>query len=687
MVNYVHLKLIRRNLKQVILDGVQLSRVCTFPASLEPVQGQLLKAELSTAEKFLNWTSSHSIFLTDKTIDVRWNEYLNKEKRPPAPVSDAEAERIWRAYDPETPLDVMREIVRNGSVEDKQRVAQNPSIHGEFLDELAGDESELVREIAARHPSMLPTTLARLSEDNDGDVRCAVARHPSTQVEIVRFLSKDANNGVRDEIAGRPDLPLDVIESLSNDPNKGTRTVIASNSATPGLILARLADDEDGTVRWYVAQNQKTTQSAIKKLRNDPDESIRRYAAKNPGTPDDSVKAGDVLYMELQRSMNTVEEWIAKQFPAGEKFAAPNVSGVVQPDITWDNGAPRVELRDSDGNKHFLNPFLTTLTRDGEAAQEISNGIMQLEKHHDQVGYYRSLVFEHVGMWQIEPDSKVGRMISVLISVCERGAPFLDPRDAKRHLWFLNHLTQFKVPTYQDGNGRAMIPAIEIGVTNIGSLLDRWVMSFFEEGYTGLHPHYALDTAEFVRALLFGYEHCGTKNAAGEREEGWKIEPLLDEKQRRGERGPDKRFKRDFTMSIDLTVRATVPQNTTVLNKWKNEVLLTDGDEFELVVTRCHLSESLDDQSSLAVKETAPKKPTIVLGTKFQLFGRFRVNVPNSPRNQSGPLFALPPQWITHEVVSEGYGKEPRLIPVPTWELEAPAAGNTLKVILGGRQG
>jgi hypothetical protein len=118
----------------------------------------------------------------------------------------------------------------------------------------------------------------------------------------------------------------------------------------------------------------------------------------------------------------------------------------------------------------------------------------------------------------------------------------------------------------------------------------------------------------------------------------------------------------EFSDHINLTVAAIVPEKITVSNS--REVVLAPGADFILRVRRCHLSESIMENSWL---RTSPdlSPPHFNLDSEFQLKGYIL-----SRDGSDAYFFELPARWITHEVRFQGPTDERELISVPKWIAE-----------------
>lgn len=99
----------------------------------------------------------------------------------------------------------------------------------------------------ARDPSTSPEELDRLSHDSDEDVRCWVAEHPLTSTETLNRLSHDLEWLVRLQVAGHLSLSHEAFERLSHDPIGSVRWAIALNPMVPvGFLILLVSDEVEG---------------------------------------------------------------------------------------------------------------------------------------------------------------------------------------------------------------------------------------------------------------------------------------------------------------------------------------------------------------------------------------------------------------------------------------------------------
>jgi len=92
------------------------------------------------------------------------------------------------AKDPNTPVDVLRELVKKSSYWIRSNVASNPTTPLDILRELAKEDNATVRLYTVRNPNTPLDILRDLAKDESWLVRANVARHPNASVNLVVML-------------------------------------------------------------------------------------------------------------------------------------------------------------------------------------------------------------------------------------------------------------------------------------------------------------------------------------------------------------------------------------------------------------------------------------------------------------------------------------------------------------------
>jgi hypothetical protein len=252
--------------------------------------------------------------------------------------------------------------------------------------------------------------------------------------------------------------------------------------------------------------------------------------------------------------------------------------------------------------------------------------------------------------------------LDCLIALCRSEPEYLRAQDAARYIAFMQDLKQFWTRDYWAGRSAV---AAGMPIKDLKQILPDWIRSYFSDDISGLMPHYALDTAEFIQAMTHGYSVDGP--------ERWEIAPVFGPAFQRLDitGGMDRTFKRDFTRRISLRVQAVVPQNVTVSRHlcleggMQHPVVLGSGETFQFGVERCHLVEDRGAGRTHFVVSPDPALPRFHLRTGFEFAGHMFSD------DSHTHAFSLPVHWVTHEVRrKEGTRDEWELFPAPRWPAE-----------------
>jgi hypothetical protein len=283
---------------------------------------------------------------------------------------------------------------------------------------------------------------------------------------------------------------------------------------------------------------------------------------------------------------------------------------------------------------------------------------MRVEKSFPLASTHKTIVFEsHVRGASLSPSDPSGLLLEQLIALCLSRPEYLRADDAARYICLMHELRNFNARMYVR-NGFELVAVDKLPINHLDAALAQWISSYYlyEGDDNSLMPHYALDTARFIEALVTGrYFH---------EPESWRVEPAFGEEiaKVRFDQFTDKSFKKEFSDHISLTVAAMVPDNVTV--RLSGELVLASGTDFFLRVRRCHLSESIYENSWLQTSSD-PRSPHFDLNSEFQLKGYILAR-----DGRDGYFFDLPAHWITHEVRFQDSTGKRELIPVPKWVAE-----------------
>jgi 3-methyladenine DNA glycosylase AlkC len=213
--------------------------------------------------------------------------------------------RIEAAANPNTSLEMLEALSRDGSIYVRHNVGGNPATSLQILEALSKDQRALVRGAVAGNPNSSLELLDNLSQDISffiqdevARVRGELAENPSTSPKVLEKLAwtEDPRSGknrdwIRDRVAENPSTPIATLEKLSVHANTSTRWSVAENLSASKAILKNLAEDKDEYVRKYVASNPNLELSLIEKLSRDAYEDVVAGAAANPSASHSILEA------------------------------------------------------------------------------------------------------------------------------------------------------------------------------------------------------------------------------------------------------------------------------------------------------------------------------------------------------------------------------------------------------------
>lgn len=272
-------------------------------------------------------------------------------------------------------------------------------------------------------------------------------------------------------------------------------------------------------------------------------------------------------------------------------------------------------------------------------------------------------------------------LIDHVIEICLAEPEYLRPEDTRRHVWLLGQLKELIAV---EASGWCSL--------HLGGILERWVKTHLYDA--NAHPllaSYALNTAELLKALIYGYQSYSP--------DSWEILGIVE--------GSDaltmglsswqtREFKRQFTMqAFPLDVLASVPVAASVTSR-RNVEVISAGSTFVCKVHRCHLSENTLDSYDIHLHCTEPNGPRFDLGREFSFTGSLFVLCRGSSgqyycpseseiaqnlvsfsrdweedKDMDGVGMTLSGRWITHVLTDAGVSGVPQPVAVPEWSLKA----------------
>jgi 3-methyladenine DNA glycosylase AlkC len=258
-------------------------------------------------------------FATDQS-----SSHVQNLKSEVANEREAENLRIEIAANPDTSLEILENLSKDGSIYVRHNVGGNPSAGLKILELLSKDDRALVRGVVAVNPNSSLEILVHLSQDVSffvqdevAEVMMALAESPTTSPQILEQLAqiedlRDGKSGsnIRRRVAENPSTPPDTLNALSKDKDFQVLWGVAVNPSSSQTILELLALEEDHYVREYVAKNPKLNQSTLEKLSRDSEEGVRISVAGNPSTSQTTLGT-------LSKDEEEVREAVAKNPNAG----------------------------------------------------------------------------------------------------------------------------------------------------------------------------------------------------------------------------------------------------------------------------------------------------------------------------------------------------------------------------------
>ena len=243
----------------------------------------LNQREFEKAENYLKFTPEQS------------NPLIQTLKLEIAEEREAEHLRIEVAANPNTSLEVLENLSKDGSIYVRHNVGENPSASLKILEILSKDQRALVRGVVVRNPNTSLEILHHLSQDISlyiqdevAEVLMALAENPSTNPKILEelALTEDLRDGksrsnIRSRVAANPSTPSETLVTLSRDEDSPVRWCVAENPSSSQTILEKFAVG-DNYLRKHVAANPSSSQTIVEALSKDKDREVRQAVGRNP---------------------------------------------------------------------------------------------------------------------------------------------------------------------------------------------------------------------------------------------------------------------------------------------------------------------------------------------------------------------------------------------------------------------
>lgn len=191
------------------------------------------------------------------------------------------------AQNPVLPIHIQKEIMNkdNWIV---QYLAENPSLHKEFMQKLAQHPAGEVRGNLANNPSLPNDIMEMLAKDKNDDVRLALARREHSLNDNVRsMLVNDCNQYIQNVLIKRADTTFESLKHFAMHEDSSIRCAVAESRNITEEIGLLLAEDDCWSVRRRLTENEYITRAVMEKLLKDEDFDIRGGMAQRRYTPDD----------------------------------------------------------------------------------------------------------------------------------------------------------------------------------------------------------------------------------------------------------------------------------------------------------------------------------------------------------------------------------------------------------------
>ena len=273
----------------------------------------------------------------------------------------------------------------------------------------------------------------------------------------------------------------------------------------------------------------------------------------------------------------------------------------------------------------------------------------KIEESQPRVYTRKSVVFESqvIGRGLFLKD-KVGLLLDRLIALCESKPEYLRSEDAARYTDLMKRLKQTTLTSF-GSKGKSEELVANMPIDELGHILEEWIFLLRHDS-SGLLPHYALDTARFIESMVVGRSHCYP--------EPWEVKPMFGEQIANVRFSlNEKHFKTNFSRHFGGIVKAVVPEGVTVRWNGGERTVLVAGDTFLVSIRRCHLSESINENTWLKID---PDQES----TAFNLASEFVFKGYISMKNDARLFFEVPAYWVTHEILHFG-SKDAKQIDIP----------------------
>ncbi len=154
---------------------------------------EILNESASPFDFYLQWQWPEHIDTVLRRM--LWTWFVEVAEDPQAQAQDNHLSYLhWLiAVSPESPEEVLEQMIDVVDEKTKERIAENPQAPWQALVKLAGSEDHRVRAAVAENDKTPPETLYMLASDPHVDVRYNMAENSRTPIQVLNFLSQDDN--------------------------------------------------------------------------------------------------------------------------------------------------------------------------------------------------------------------------------------------------------------------------------------------------------------------------------------------------------------------------------------------------------------------------------------------------------------------------------------------------------------
>lgn len=139
----------------------------------------------------------------------------------------------------------------------------------------------------AENPNTPLDVLRHLSKDGAGIVTRAVGRHPSLTQETIRLFSKSKDYSLLEGLAQNKNTPIDILIELAKCPRLEVQGWVAANHKTPLSVLRKF--ERWQTIDWLLATNPNCPTELFLELANSTNEDVQWSLIHNKATPVDCL--------------------------------------------------------------------------------------------------------------------------------------------------------------------------------------------------------------------------------------------------------------------------------------------------------------------------------------------------------------------------------------------------------------